>query len=318
MAAGQGVQQAALEPFPRGAVVVVADLFAHGFLQGFHALQAETLGEGIVERQLFAHLDRLDGGLEDCRLALQVGRRIVVGKVDLDADLVTRLGAQQLLLEAGDEGLAAQHQFVILAAAAVKEFAVDGAGEIDHRGIAVGGQPPLFLGIDALGLGQAVDGKFDLGLAGLGLETFELELGKVGGDDCWQHLDRDGVFEIAAGLEFGDLDLGLQRRFQLVLGQRLLGAQVDRVLEHLAGHGVAVFLAHQPHRYLAGAEPGQLRRGGKLLQPGRDLGLDLGGRDNDSELTLESVGSGLCYLHQALVGISEGSRSPNGALRLAV
>ena len=67
------------------------------------SLQAQRLGEVIVDLDLAGGLHRLDGDREHRRLALQFRRRIIVRERHLDVALVARLGADQAVFEAGDQ-----------------------------------------------------------------------------------------------------------------------------------------------------------------------------------------------------------------------
>ena len=72
-------------------------------LQLLEVVEAERLGEFLVELGLAGDLHRLDRDVERRRLALQLLGRIIVREGDLDLALVAGLGADQLLLEARDQ-----------------------------------------------------------------------------------------------------------------------------------------------------------------------------------------------------------------------
>ena len=102
-----------------------------------------------------------DGDVEGGFLAGQMRRAVVVGEGDGDLLLVAGLGADQLVLEAGDEFLRAEDQRLGGARAAVEGDAVDLADIVDGDAVA-------FLGLAVLGLvaagrfGDALDLLLDL------------------------------------------------------------------------------------------------------------------------------------------------------------
>ncbi len=100
-------------------------------------LQAELLGEIVVELALARDLHGLDGHREGRRLALQILGRIIVGEGDLHVALVAGLRADQLVLEARDQLARAELDLHVGAGAAVERLAVDASGEVHHDQVAV-------------------------------------------------------------------------------------------------------------------------------------------------------------------------------------
>ena len=103
----------------------------------------------------------LDGDVEGRFLAGQVGRAVVGREGHGDELFVTGLGADQLLFEARDECVGAQHQLLVGALPAVERLAVDLADEIDGDAVAFGRLAVLRL-VGARQFGDAPDLRLDL------------------------------------------------------------------------------------------------------------------------------------------------------------
>ena len=88
--------------------------------------------------------DFLDGDVEGRFLAGQMRGRVVVREGHGDGLLVAGLDADQLVFEAGDESLGAEHQSALVGAA-LEGFAVDLADIIDGDAVAVRGLAVLRL-----------------------------------------------------------------------------------------------------------------------------------------------------------------------------
>ena len=140
--------------------MVGSNALADGILQLIEGVVlADVLGEVVVQlRQLlvlnFVQLD-LEGGV----LAGQFLSLVFLGELDVDVELVASLVADNLLLEAGDEGAAAQDQSVVLSLAALESLAVDKALEVDGGGVAV-----LSLAVTGQQTAVAVLHALDLGV----------------------------------------------------------------------------------------------------------------------------------------------------------
>jgi hypothetical protein len=112
---GELVEQLALhlragEP---GGLLLELDL--EHLLELVEAVEAERLGKVLVDLALALDLDLLHGDRELGILALEVLRAVVGREGDLDGPGVAGLGADELVLEAWDEGLRADHQRRVLA-----------------------------------------------------------------------------------------------------------------------------------------------------------------------------------------------------------
>ena len=97
-------------------------------------------------------LTLLHGHVELGVLALEILGRVVGREGHLDGLVVARLGAGELLLEAGDEAARADHQRRAFGLAALEFDAVDAADEIDDQLVAVGG----LLGLGRVGVALLV------------------------------------------------------------------------------------------------------------------------------------------------------------------
>ena len=137
----------------------LAELLAHALLDRVlelgQVLEAHLLGEvfvdgGLLRRFHLGHLDR-----EGSRLAGQLGHAIGLGEGHPHSALVAGLGADELLLETGDELVRSELQRHVIRRAALERRVVDGAHEADGQLVAICGLAVLFLEVLGLG-GEAV------------------------------------------------------------------------------------------------------------------------------------------------------------------
>ena len=160
---------------------------------------------------------------------------IVLGEGDFDVHLVPLLGADELILEAGDEAAAAEGQVIVLSAAAVELDSVHGADKVDVDDVAilcrlvdVDDARLLVAGVLHL-LIHLLGGDFlHLSLEGETLIFAQLDLGTHRGGE---HEGHAAVLLEIEGLEFGlrdDLDVVLLVES---LGVHLGDNDVHRVLE---------------------------------------------------------------------------------------
>ena len=188
-------------------------------------------------------------------------RLVVLGESDGHELLIARLGADQLVLEARDELLGAEHQRLVGTGAAGEGLAADLADIVDRHAVAFGGLAVLRL-VAASRFGDPLHLVFDFRLRHVVNLTRHLDVGEV------LDLDRRDDFVVEAELEVGAARQDLLG-FLLVLGHDdfglhggLLAATRDdrtsRVVEDLVddlGHErFAVHLAQVLHRHLARAE----------------------------------------------------------------
>ena len=97
---------------------------------------AHLAGKGVVGGVLFPLAYFPDGALEHGRLAGQFLGMVRGGEGDMHVHRVAGAGPQELLLEARDEGAAAQHQGLVLGGAALKLHAVAEARIVQHQLVA--------------------------------------------------------------------------------------------------------------------------------------------------------------------------------------
>ena len=295
----QGIQQLALELGPGQPVVVALQLLHDLGAQGRQIRLAQVLGQGVVDgpRDGGAHL--LDRDREDGLAAGQLVVHVLLGKGDRDTALLPGLGADQLVLEALDETIAAEFEMVVLARHARQRLAVDRALEIDHqhvalfrraRGLERRGLP--------LGARQALEGLVDLRFGHIDLGPLQLDLGEVAHLDIRQQLDRDLVLEILALLEGGDLDLRLHGRAQAALGERLGRAVAHRLLDDLAHDRLAEALLQDRHRHFARAEAREPHFLADLFEARLQLFAEVLGRNDDGVFALEVVRECFRDLHE--------------------
>ena len=118
--------------------MVGLNALADGILQLLEGVVlADVLGEIIVQLGQLLVLDLMQLDLEGGVLAGQLLSLILLGELDIDIKLLASLVADNLLLEAGDEGAAAQHQRVVLSLAAVEGNAINKALKVDIHGVTV-------------------------------------------------------------------------------------------------------------------------------------------------------------------------------------
>ena len=125
------VEQLALDLLARHRAELALDLAAHDLAQALQRFQAEVLGRLVVDLECAGLGHFLDGDVEGGFLAGQMRRLVILREGHGDLLLVAGLGADQLVLEAGDEFLGAEHQRLVVAGAAVEGLAADLADIVD-------------------------------------------------------------------------------------------------------------------------------------------------------------------------------------------
>ena len=156
-------------------------------------------------------LDRFRGHLEFGVLAGE--RRVGIGGRERHVHGPGLAGrhADELVLEARNEGAGADVDADIAAGAALERLAVDLAGEVDHDAVAVLDLGALvFRRIGLVLLGDLVERLVDFGVGHLGGEALELEGLEVAELDLRQHFERQRIGEIGLAADHA-LDLGLLR-----------------------------------------------------------------------------------------------------------
>ena len=298
---GELVQEAALEAHPRDRCIFGGEPLLD---RGFHDIkrfEPRRLGEIVVDLHRLGHLQLLHHDLELGFLAGQFLGRIIVGEGHLYGPRLARLGADHLLHESGNEALGVQCENEILGGAAGKFIAVDGAGEIHQQGIVDRGGPVLVGGLKgALLFRHARDRLVHHRIVHIDHQTFQLDGAEVRRCDIGHDFHRHGEFQVLAFVEFGDLNLRLHGRTQVLLAQGFLRGVGNGALQDLADDRRAILLAQQRYGHLAGTEPGHLDGGGDLREAGRNPSLDIVSRDGDGELAAQAFVLGLFDLHGIL------------------
>ena len=297
---GQLVEQRALEALARDRIVIALHALADLLAQLGEVLQPDRLGQRIVDRRRLPLAHFLDLDLEDRVLAGQIGRTVIGRERHLDGTILAGFGADDLVLETRDEAAGAELDRDILALAAGKFDLAGPADEIDHDRIAVCCRALDRLGF-ALRLGHALQRAVDLLVRHLDRQLFEAEIAKLRLRHIRQHFQRHRVFEVGAFRRRHDLYLRRQCRAQVLLANGLGRAALQRALQHLAAHRMAIALAQQVQRHLAWAEAGDADRAAELAEPAADLLLQLARRDGDLQFALQPLGTGLGHVHRGML-----------------
>ena len=322
------VEQLALHVGARQPVVLLLDLAAQQLLQLIEALETQVLRELVVDRVLARGRHRLDDEVEGRRLPGELLGGIIVGEGDRDLLLVARLDAHDLVLEAGDQATRADLDRHVGARAALEGDAVGGLpDEVDDDLVALLGRlvarvvPALRAG------GELLQLLVDLAVGDGDRQPLQRQPVDRGGRHVGQHLQLDLDLGVLAGrVILAQLDRRLHRGTQRLVGDQLLDAVADRGVERVGGQRLAVHLAHQVGRHLAGAEAGHPHRRRDALDLGVDLGVYVLGSDGERVGALEALVERLDSLHgpafdlekhrwrsasrRAETGAGEGTRTP--------
>ena len=295
----QRVEQLALHLRAGQARGFLLELAAQQFLELVEVLEAEILGELVVDRGVGGDLYLLDRDVEFRVLALQVFSRIIFGEGHGDGLFIAGLHARQLFFEAGNELARTDDQRRVLRLAAFEFDAVDAADEIDDQLVAVAGLLGLGGVLVALVVRRdALDRFVDLFVGHRNGQAFELEALHFGRFDFGQDLDVDVQRRVLAFfIAFVELDLGLHRRTQLVLCHDLVDRFADHVVDRLRVDLLAVHLAHEVGGHLAGAEAGHFHLRSDLLHFAGNALVDFLGGNRDGVGALEALVGGLFDLH---------------------
>ena len=293
------VEQLALHVGAGQAVMLLLDLALEQILELVETFQTQRLGEVVVELGLVGVQHRLHGHVEGRGLAGEVRGAIIFGEGDFDGLFFALLHAAELLFEAGDELARTNLQLHAFGRTAFERFTVDLADEVDDQRVAVlrlvaGGiffQRAL-LGRDATGL------FLDLRVADFGSQALQLQTVDARGFDHGQnfqfHLDLRVLAELEA---FVQLDRRLHRGTQLLVGDQLLNAFLDGIVERVTLQAFTMHLLDEVRRHLAGAEAGHahLRRNRQhfLL----NAGVDILRRDGHGVGALQALVQRLDSLH---------------------
>jgi hypothetical protein len=246
--------------------MLLLDLALHQLAELIDAFEAKRFGELVVGLRLGLvengrHLD-----VKGRRLALQALDIVVLGEGHFDDLFIAGLEADELILEAGDKPARADLDLHALTGATVERNAVDLAGEVHDDDIA--GLRLVALGMRGKGIllrGDALHRLVHSIVARLNRQTLQLqaEFLDLGRGNLGQDFKRDLDLGILAEREaFVQFHRRLHRGTQLVVGDDLLHAFLDRAVERVRLQTLAVHLANEVGGHLAGTETGHtdLRR----------------------------------------------------------
>ncbi len=299
------VEQAALHLVAALRVVLLGDAALHLLLELLEALHAEGLGELVIDGEGAGRLDRLRGDLEGGILAGEVGRRIVRREGDIDGLGLALGDADELILEAGNEAVGAEHHLDVLGAAALEGLAFQRADE--GHGDAVAGLGGAGLRrIGPVGVGDPGDRLVDLGVGHREHRLLQGDRLEVAERDRRQHFDIDGVGEVGLAVDdvldrilvLRQLDLGLHGELEAALLDDLAIGLVHRLVDHLGEHRLAIEPLQVRHRHLAGPEAVDAHAVLHLGQPGVGLGVEFGGGKHHAEFALQPIGGEFGDLHR--------------------
>src|SRR5262249_44595922 len=217
--------------------------------------------------------------------------------------------ADQLILEARNEGVRADLDRDVVAAAALERLAVHRADELDHDTVALLDLAALALRAErAARVRYAADRLVDLVGGPLGREPLERDLLEVGERDRRHHLERHRIGEI--GLAVDDLldlalalrhgDLRVHGELEAVVGDDLGVGLAHQLVDRLGHDAAAIDLLEVGDRNLAGPEAAQLDAVLELRQAVIEPGIELGRRHDHLEFALEAVGVGFGDLHGSI------------------
>ena len=208
-------------------------LLLHLLAQLGEAFEPNRFAEFVIDcdRRALAHLLHINRELG--LLAGKLSGRIILGKGHANRAVLAGRRPDQLFFKTGDEAAGTKHDLAVLAAGTGNFPVAYPPLDIDDDDIAALGRPLDRLGF-ALLLGDPRDRGIDALFRHLDDQPLDAQIGKVRLRNFGQDLDQHLVFEIGAFAERHDVDLGRQRRPQIVLADRVLRAALDRALHHLA------------------------------------------------------------------------------------
>ncbi len=241
-------------------------------------LKTPFLGEFVVDDKRLRTLDRLRRHVEFGVAPGQRRDRISVGEPRLDEPLLAEADPFELLLEAGDEGIRAEHDLDVFAVAALEFLAVDGPGKIQRQPVALGRLGVLLgRGIElAQPLDEIGDGLVDVGVGNFRHRTLDRNVVEAAELNRRQRLEAHRE---------GEISRGAQRLFELLLAARKIQSRLgreaelvvfddlsigvgDRILHDVAHDLRSVKPLEMSQRSLARAKPLELNLAAHLLEFG--------------------------------------------------
>ncbi len=299
MTIGEMVEQLALHVGASEAVELLLDLALDQLLELVEALQAKLLGELVVDHGVGRNLHFGDGDGEHGVLAGQVLGRIVLREGDVEIAALAGLHAFELLLEARDQAARAELDRHALTGSTLEGDAVDRALIVHDNQIALDRGMTLGSGFVTFGLGgDALDLGVDLGVAGGHRKALQRDALDLRSRHVGQHFERDAELGVLAfRIVLVEVDGGLGRGTQLLLGEQGLDAVLHRAVERVLVQRRAVHLLHDVRGHLAGAEARHPHLRGNLLHLLLDPRGDILGRDRELVSALQPLVQRLDSLH---------------------
>src|SRR5215213_395026 len=262
-------------------LLLLGEVSADVLAQLVERVEAGGVGSQLVvelRQNSRAHL--LDGDRELGWSAGEVVGAVVVGERHVDRALVARAGADELLLEAGDQAAAAQLDHLVVALAALEQLAVDRPLVVDDDEIVLLGST-----LDRLEsrevLAQVLELVRDTLLVDLRLPLADLEAGVVAKRRGRTHADLEGERQrLALRRIVAEVELRLSDRHDLCLAERIGVPRADRAANRLVEHVLAPDAADEDRRRdFALAEAGHTRVARESSRGLREALLDLGSGD---------------------------------------
>ena len=308
----QGVEQIALQPDAGHGVVFPLIALGHDPPQLGQVVECQLLRKFVVHGWHDGTRQLLGGDVEGGGLPGEVLVAVLLREGDRDRPVLARAHPFQLVGEPRNEPGAAKLDVDVVACPVGERDAVDLADEIDRQHFAGGGAgmlaPRLQLLRGDLHQFPVAGGHFRQRLIHqlrrhLGLAADQADLAEIRQGDIRQQLEFDLEFQVLGGAGAGNIggdqvDLWRLRRAHVALGDHLFGRLVDRFLQHLGSDGIAVALANDGQRHLAGPEAGQAQRLAEIGEPRGAAGFDVLARHHNREAALQALGQRFGNLHR--------------------
>ena len=150
--------------------------------------------------------------------------------------------------------------------------------------------------------GQALHPVVHVGVGDVGHQALDFELRHVGQLEIRHQIDQHAEFEIGLAVDHllhvaDRLDARRERHLERVVGNRLLAALVDRGLDDLAHHRLAIGLLEERNGGLARPEALEAQARPDLLDLAGQALFQIGGADHDFVFAAQAFGNGLGNLH---------------------
>ena len=313
------VENAALHVGPAGARIVGLELIAHALLQHVERVEAELLGEIVVDDDGRSGLHRVHLDRELGLLARELCRAVVLGERDVHRALVAGFCADQLLLEAGHERAAAERQVETIAGAAFERLTVDRALEVDRDDVALLGDRAFALvDIDLLRIRETLQRFIDRFVLDVGDETLRLEPAEIGQREVGHQVHLHGELEIGLSVDdavdrVDEVDLRRGRGLERLVLEDLLARFVDRLVDDLAHQRLAIGLLEEGDRRLARTEALQMDLGLHLGDPAGQSVVQILDVHDDGEFAPQRFGKRFGDLHGDFLSTTMFERHGHGA-----